>query len=367
MTDISFNKSPYLRILFRLIFSTFGIYFLFLLGKGLWFLFSPFLLALCLAAFLHPHLSRLEASFHWKRPSLILWILGFFFLSVTAFLFLVLPYLWRESLSFFIKTQEWTDDFLPYLSLLEETIETFFPFLSSSWTEELSLWTKSFLLKLIDQGGSFLQVLPHFFLQCVIFLLASYFIAGDFSSIESYWNKKSTSDVRYLLSMVKSTITVAFTGYLKAQLLLSLAVFAILSLGFFLSGQAFPLLYGLLIAVLDFIPMIGAGIILLPWTALAFLLGNTQEAFVLLLLWVVTSLFRRIMEPKVLGEQTGLSPLLSLASMYVGLQIWGVVGLILAPILLLVLMHLFSFRIFAGLFHDIELVSLDIYRLFQEE
>lgn len=365
--SIFFNKSPYLRMTFRILFSTLGLYLLFLLGKGLWFLFSPFLLALGLATLLHPRLTRMEALFHWKRPKVILWVLGFFFLSVSAFLFLVLPYLWTEFLRFFLESQDFIDVFLPYMGQFEQTAENFFPFLSSNFTEELGTWSKSLLFTLIDHGGTFLGQVPHFFLQSFIFLLASYFILRDFATLESYWKKTSSSDVRYLLSMVKSTVTSAFGGYLKAQVILSFGVFLLLSTGFFLTGQTFSLIYALVIALLDFIPMIGAGVVLLPWMCLEFLLGNTQKAFILLLLWVIVSLFRRIMEPKVLGEQTGLSPLLSLGSMYVGLQLWGVLGLIFAPILLLVLMHLFRFQIFSGLFHDLNLISMDIYRLFQED
>lgn len=151
--SIFFNKSPYLRMIFRILFFTVGLYLLLLLGKGLWFLFSPFLLALGLAAVIHPKLRRMEALFLWQRQKVIFWVLGFFFLSVTAFLVVVLPYLWREFLRFFLESQVFLDDFLPYLGELEETVENYFPFLTTNITEELANWSKSLLYTLIDQGG----------------------------------------------------------------------------------------------------------------------------------------------------------------------------------------------------------------------
>ena len=123
-------------------------------------------------------------------------------------------------------------------------------------------------------------------------------------------------------------------GYLKAELLLSVGVFFILLIGFFIIHQPYGLLLALGLAVMDFIPIIGAGTVMVPWAFIALFMGDLSTAVELMVIWGVIALFRRVMEPKFVGDQTGLSPILSLVSIYVGMKAGGVLGMILGPTVL---------------------------------
>ena len=79
-------------------------------------------------------------------------------------------------------------------------------------------------------------------------------------------------------------------------------------------------------------PLLGTGIILIPWAAVSLLLGEIKLGIGLLVLYAVSSVIRQILEPKLIGEGLGLHPLLSLAAMYAGLRLFGVWGMILAPL-----------------------------------
>ena len=86
-----------------------------------------------------------------------------------------------------------------------------------------------------------------------------------------------------------------------------------------------------LVALLDLLPVLGSGAVLLPWSAVAFLSRDVRTGVGMLVLWGVITLVRQIAEPRIVGGSLGLHPLLALAGMYVGFRLFGAVGLVLGP------------------------------------
>lgn len=122
-------------------------------------------------------------------------------------------------------------------------------------------------------------------------------------------------------------------GYLRACLLLGLLTFLVVFTGLGLMRLPYALLLAFLVALVDVLPLLGTGIILCPWGAACLLLGQTRRGIGLFLLWGVCTLLRRLLEPRLMGEGLGLSPLLSLLTMYLGLKLFGLRGMLLAPLL----------------------------------
>ena len=182
--------------------------------------------------------------------------------------------------------------------------------------------------------------LPSFVIALVIFIMATYLLTADFPYLRTRVAQHLDEGLLRFLVQVKVVSLGAFGGYLKAELLLSVGVFFILLVGFLLIHQPYGLLLALGLAVMDFIPIIGAGTVMVPWAFIALFMGNFP------LLWsswpfgAFIALFRRVMEPKFVGDQTGLSPILSLVSIYVGMKLGGVLGMILGPTVLLICLNL---------------------------
>ena len=124
--------------------------------------------------------------------------------------------------------------------------------------------------------------------------------------------------------------------------------------------QPYGLLLSLGLAVMDFIPVIGAGTVMVPWAFVALFTRDFSNAAWLMGIWGVIALFRRVMEPKFVGDQTGLSPILSLVSIYVGMKLAGVLGMILGPVALLILLNLAGMGCFQGLALDLRAAAKDI-------
>ena len=116
----------------------------------------------------------------------------------------------------------------------------------------------------------------------------------------------------------------------------------------------------LVLAVMDFIPIIGAGTVMVPWAVIALFTRDYPTAIEMMVIWGVIAMFRRVMEPKFVGDQTGLSPILSLVSIYVGMKVAGVLGMILGPTVFLVVLNLAGMGMFRGVRLDLEAAARDI-------
>lgn len=122
-------------------------------------------------------------------------------------------------------------------------------------------------------------------------------------------------------------------GWLKAQLTLSSLCFCIVSLGLLILGVPYAPFWALAIALVDAIPVLGTGTILLPWALVGLLQGNQVLALGLAGIYVTAMLSRSVLEPRLVGKQLGIDPLMTLMALYIGYRIWGFGGMLLSPML----------------------------------
>ena len=216
------------------------------------------------------------------------------------------------------------------------------------------------LAQMAGQAPSMAANVSNFAVALVVFVMASYFITGDYPRLRFELTDRVPMVARDFCRSLKDIFMSAFGGYIKSQLILSLGVFAILAVGFLFMGQPYGLLLAFALAVLDFIPIIGAGTVMVPWAVIDMVLAQYGEAAALMAVWGVIVLFRRFAEPKILGNQTGLSPILSLVGIYVGMKLGGVLGMVVGPLLLLVCINLAKLGIFRPVLDDLSLAAADI-------
>lgn len=226
------------------------------------------------------------------------------------------------------------------------------------WARELDF--SGWLAQMAGQAPSMAANVSNFAVALVVFVMASYFITGDYPRLRFELTDRVPLVARDFCRSLKNIFMSAFGGYIKSQLILSLGVFAILAVGFLFMGQPYGLLLAFALAVLDFIPIIGAGTVMVPWAVVDMVLAQYGEAAALMAVWGVIVLFRRFAEPKILGNQTGLSPILSLVGIYVGMKIGGVLGMVVGPLLLLVCINLAKLGIFRPVLDDLSLAAADI-------
>lgn len=164
-------------------------------------------------------------------------------------------------------------------------------------------------------------------------LLSAFMISARLPKLKLFFRERlcATGLDRYLPTLKKARQ--AAYGWLKAQGLLMLLTFLTVGVGFWLLGIRGGLLWAALVALVDAVPMLGTGIILLPWALVSFLQGQRLRALGLCALVGAAALLRTVLEPRLVGKQLGLDPLVTLVCLYAGYRLWGFLGLLLAPML----------------------------------
>lgn len=135
--------------------------------------------------------------------------------------------------------------------------------------------------------------------------------------------------LKALLTRLKNTVGC----WIKAQMKLSGVNFLLITVGFLLLRIRYAPLWAFLVALVDAFPVLGTGTVLIPWSLISFLQGERFRAFGLLGVYAAASLTRSVLEPRLVGRQLGLDPLATLIALYAGYQLWGLPGMLLAPML----------------------------------
>ena len=148
------------------------------------------------------------------------------------------------------------------------------------------------------------------------------------------------------LTMVKSELKKYLGGYCKAQVILMFIAFLIMLTGLSILNINYALLIALAVAVLDALPFFGSGLVLWPWTLVAFLNGNIRLGVGLIIIYAAVALMRHFTEPKLVSSRIGMNPILTLMSMYVGYRTLSIGGLILGPIILMLIISFYKAGVF---------------------
>lgn len=213
---------------------------------------------------------------------------------------------------------------------------------------------KDFLTSLLNK----LTSLPTVGFYIVITIMSLYFISTDkiymIDQLEHHLPRKW---VRKIAEHVNG-IAKSLGGYLKAQAILVLVSFVISLVGFYIYSFVgfdikYPLLVALGIGFVDALPILGSGTIMLPWAVLAACKGNLSLGLAILILWLIMTVVRQIIEPKIVSGQLGIHPIFTLVAMYTGFKFCGVFGLFVGPIILIILKNIFESRIDKGLVKSI--------------
>lgn len=191
--------------------------------------------------------------------------------------------------------------------------------------------------KLFSFASGLLQKLPAFILALFTTVLASFMSASALPPLRAWLMKKMPETWQTHLHTFTARLRTSLGCWFKAQLKLTSIIFLILTAGFLLLRVDYPLLFSLLITLVDALPILGAGLFLLPWSLWAFLRGDVYFAVGLLVLFATSALTRQTLEPRLLGKQMGLHPLLSLMAIYIGFRTFGVLGMVLFPIAALII------------------------------
>lgn len=195
-------------------------------------------------------------------------------------------------------------------------------------------------VKAVGTLSDYATSLPGLFIKILLMVIATFFIVGDYDVLTSFSSRQLSDKMRVLLVQIREYVVGTLFVCVRSYLLIMTITFVELSIGLTIIGvpKAVPIAF--VISIFDILPVLGTGGIMIPWVIIAAIQGDYSLAVGLLIVYVVITIIRNILEPKIVGSQIGLHPIVTLTSMFVGAQLFGIIGLFGFPILLSLLRHL---------------------------
>ena len=360
-------KRLILRITLRFLLILGLILFAVLLLPTLLNLFLPFVLAFIAASFLAPLVGKItdKVGKAWNFWSMLFVIL--LILVLTALMVGVGYYLFRQISDLMGSWTSIRENFTGILKSISSYLESHVSVTSTDledyamdylrralqWlTDVVSGWAPN----VMSGVGNLASSIASFLIALLFFIVGAYFMTADYHQLRQRIRSHIPKVILPHATQIKAATGTAMFGYLKAQLVLSGVVTAITFLALLIYGQEYALILAILCGIIDIIPFFGSGTILVPWAVVELFMGRFSKGGFLLILAFCLFMFRKIAEPKVVGDHTGLPPLVSLISIYVGMKLGGVVGMILVPVLCMIVISLYGVGFFEPTIRDFRML-----------
>lgn len=300
---------------------------------------APFVLAFIISRLIERPIKECEKLLHIPRKaSALICILLFYALA-----FFILKTLVSGAITQLHQALDHFSD----ISLLSENITSYFNSflgrLPEKYSGHIKNYTKDFLINFISGSISIPKALynsiiamssavPDAFIFTFTTVVSSYFLSADAPRIYSFIYRKLPLTIAKHIKRIKEIIKSTTLRYIYALIILSGITFLELLLGFFLLKIPKATTTAFIIACVDALPVLGCGFILLPWAIFSLIRGAHKLSIGLSLLYLISAITHNVLEAKIIGVQTGLHPLITIASIYIGLRLFGAYGL-LAPLL----------------------------------
>lgn len=185
-----------------------------------------------------------------------------------------------------------------------------------------------------------IKMLPNTFMVIILGLISCFLILMDKENIESFILRQVPKRYSQKIMVIKTSIFETLLGYLKAQLIIMCFIGTTCFIGLSIIKAPYALLIGFIIALIDALPFFGSGLILWPWCIYNLIVKDYKFAMGLIIIYLVIFILRQTIEPKILGKQIGVHPLVTLIFIYIGLKIFGIFGFIIGPCIMVIIKSL---------------------------
>ncbi|MBE6631435.1 MAG: sporulation integral membrane protein YtvI [Ruminococcaceae bacterium] len=339
-----FPKEDYKKPLYIASYILIGILVFYIFIKYVLKLILPFLIAFMIVLSLRPLINTISKKTKMpKRPVSITVVL-----TITAFLISAFCYFTEKiftelrALTAYLNENgdRIIDVFVDIFSMLKEKL----PFLdrlieSNDGGQGISVAAKA-LESVINNLASSLPdklyrvivSVPEGLFFAIVLIMSAVYVCADYDKLSDFADERLPKKFMSAFRKIKSELKDTAFKYLKAYVLLIFITFSELLCGFLILDIDYAFLLALIISVIDILPVLGAGTVLVPWALILYITGNVYLGTGLLIMFGVMTLLRQFIEPQIVGKSFGIHPLVMLISMYAGYGLWGITGIISFPI-----------------------------------
>ncbi len=306
----------------------------------------PIFLALLTAFLLEPLVRKATNYFKWPRKSVVITVFTLFLLLITIILYLIITQLFGQ----IIQLTKIAPDYFNTLSLSWINVQSKL----LSFTQGMPIEVVSSINKELDQFlmlmqesilgivsydsiSNLLTGIPNFLVSFIVYIITLFLFMLDLTDLKKmvfrHFTPATAEKVRFMTSRLNAVII----GFIKAQLLASLFILVGSFIGLLFIAPKYAIIMSIIIWIIDIIPILGSIAIIGPWSLYQFLVGDIALGTKLAILALVLLIIRRSVEPKLMSTQIGLSPLATLIAMFIGLQVFGFLGIIIGPLVVIII------------------------------
>lgn len=221
----------------------------------------------------------------------------------------------------------------------------------------------------IEAVGNFAKHVPSAIIGVIMCLLSAYFFVAERDYMAKLVKEHMPVAVTYRWDMMSRSLKRAVGGYFKAQFKIEIWMYLLLVIGFSILNVKYALLIALGVAALDFFPVFGTGTVLIPWAIIKILSADYKMAVGLLIIWCGGQLARQIIQPKIVGDSIGVAPIPTLFLLFIGYQVAGVLGMILAVPIGIIILNMYQEGVFDTTLNSLKILFAGInnFRRLNEE
>ena len=320
---------------------------------------SPFIIAIAVAGGMRRPARFVAGKIH--VPERVVRLLLSLFVTMLIFS-LAGVIIWRSATSLFKLLTEISEDdaFLSRLISIFERDLPIFEGLPDELYDKMGEALGSMISGALSSVASFLSTavatVPRILLFITVTVIAIVYFALDLDRVYAAIDGILPRKMKTGISEINSSVISLIWKYLKSYLAIMLITFAVMMTGLLILRVKNALIIAVIIAFLDILPVIGVGTVLIPWSLFSFLFGNATLGVGLIVLFFVNAVIRQLSEPKIVGKNLNLHPLLTLIFIYVGYSLFGVPGIVILPVigvsLVVYLKKNAATEVSKGTFHD---------------
>lgn len=310
----------------------------------------PFVIGTVLAFVVQKPAESLSAKIHIGKSVCAACLVVLIYLISISVLAIIIWQLTVQSAGFITSLPKQMENITNIFDGMNENINKMFSKLPQSTAETIKNTFQNSIQNIISSlTGTFSKFIasvvgmaPSFIFSTVVTIIASCYIAKDFERLKKFLKGIITPSAAKTVAHIKNIFTSSILKIIAGYLTLSFLTFLELSIGFFILKVRYALVIALIVAIVDLLPVLGSGIVILPWAAYNFVVGNFNLGLGLCILYLVVIIVRYFAEPRIIADKIGLNPLFVLLSMFLGLKLAGFLGFAVLPIALIVTINYYK-------------------------
>lgn len=312
----------------------------------------PLVIAFVFATILNKPISALNEKWKVKRSVIAIPIITLFFVLIVLFISLIgfriyvagrnawhqIPDFYYDSIQPTVvelieRIQAW---FVNWNPNLEATIDG----TSEKVIDAITSFAPNLSAGAVSAASSFVVSVPQALINILITVIVTYFMTLEYKSITGFILRQFPKKAHDMIVEIKGYLFGTLLKIIGSYLVIMCITFIELTIALSILGVKNAVLIAIIIAIFDIMPVLGSGGVLIPWGIISFMTGDIKMGIGLIVVYLLVTIVRQIVEPKIVGQQVGLSPVVVLGSMLLGVSCLGVLGLFGFPIALSIIKNL---------------------------